>query len=343
MAGTGDWVAAPPPEFETDRIAALLARHWGLSGRLERLYAERDLNLRLTTGDGERWLVKISHPDTPPAALALEDRVLEHVAGKDPSLPVSRARPTRDGQRLLSLDAGGAMRVMDWLEGVIVDLAAAPAPSRNAMGVVLARLGLALRDCPAEGVRRDLAWDLQNFPALAPLLAAFPLPQFVPQLQGVLAEFGQGLGPGLSGLSRQLVHNDFNPDNVLFDPAEASRVTGVIDFGDLTEAPVVCDLAVACAYLVGESGPDPLSGVLDAVRGYHRVRPLTPAEQALLPGLVRVRLCTTLLVQGARIGGGQDPKGALAETVAQAGRRLLALDALGAGAAEDAVRRACAV
>ena len=84
---------------------------------------------------------------------------------------------------------------------------------------------------------------------------------------------------------------------------------------------------MACAYLVDGDGPDPLAGVLDAVRGYHATRPLATEDLQVLPGLLMGRLATTVLIQGARLA--RAPHRALEATVLTADLRLRALQALG--------------
>lgn len=353
MVNTTTWIGAPPPALDRRGLADRLASAWGLSGDLSPLYGERDLNHRLVTARGERFLVKLSHPDTPPAALALEERVLEHLARSAPALPVPRIVPDLDGRPHRPLGSGGYLRVLSWCEGRAHDLATAPAASREAAGACLARLGLALEGCATDGVRHDLAWDLQRFGALAPLLpdasralGSLDLPRDVPRplpdrLARLLDRFDARIAPALARLPRQLIHNDLNPDNVLFADADPGRITGVIDFGDLVEAPVVCDLAVAGAYLVRETGEDSLGGVLEFVRAYDAVRPLEEEALTLLPALLRCRLATTLLIQGARVHQGQERAGDLVATVVQAGRRLVALEDLGEAAVGERLRSVC--
>ncbi len=75
---------------------------------------------------------------------------------------------------------------------------------------------------------------------------------------------------------------------------DGDRVTGLLDFADLCRAPRICGLAVAAAYAVA-AGPRVLPHV---VAGYHAVAPLTPAELALLPDLVRTRLALSVAMAG---------------------------------------------
>jgi len=322
-------------------LRRVLASGWGLEGSLRRLYGERDLNFRLDRTTGRPLLVKVAHPDTPPDRLDVQDRAMAQVRERDPALPIPRPVLDRAGSTRRSLPGGGGeLRVFTWLDGRPLDADTADEAAARALGAVLARLSLALQDCNPSGAPGDLPWDLCRFPSLAPLRHALPDPDLRGPVDRALLRHRQRLAPALNALPRQLIHNDLNPDNLLLDPQHPGRVTGVIDFGDLVEAPVVCDLAVALAYLVNAEAEQPFTRLAAAVDAFHRVRPLDAEERNLLPGLVASRLATTVLIQSARVGGGQDQDGSLGRTVAVAAARLGRLEEKGLGRLREALRRA---
>ena len=97
--------------------------------------------------------------------------------------------------------------------------------------------------------------------------------------------------PEFCRLRRQVIHNDVNPENVLVD-ALTSSVSGIIDFGDLVDAPLIVDVAVAGSYL--RDREDPVILLAPFVNAYQAVTPLREEELALLHLLLRVRLATTI-------------------------------------------------
>jgi Ser/Thr protein kinase RdoA (MazF antagonist) len=113
--------------------------------------------------------------------------------------------------------------------------------------------------------------------------------------QGVLDRFESEIEPVLPGLRWQVIHNDLNPGNVLFDPGSPDNVAGIIDFGDMTCSPLIVDAAVACAYLVREDG-DTLADVELFLEAYTSVLPLTVQEVDVLYGLVVLRKVMTILI-----------------------------------------------
>ncbi|NJM81976.1 MAG: phosphotransferase [Tabrizicola sp.] len=89
-APQSDLLSLPPPDLGDEDIAALAFEHYRLAGRLSRLTSERDLNVRLTTAEGDSFVLKLSHPAEPPATTAFQTRALQHVARRAPGLPVPR-------------------------------------------------------------------------------------------------------------------------------------------------------------------------------------------------------------------------------------------------------------
>jgi Ser/Thr protein kinase RdoA (MazF antagonist) len=70
---------------------------------------------------------------------------------------------------------------------------------------------------------------------------------------------------------------------------------GIIDFGDMIRSPLVVDVAVGCAYLCRRDDGS-LTDLLEFLRGYSAVTPLTSDEFAVLPYLVKVRNVSTVVI-----------------------------------------------
>jgi 4-aminobutyrate aminotransferase-like enzyme len=98
----------------------------------------------------------------------------------------------------------------------------------------------------------------------------------------------------LSELPQGVIHNDANDYNLLIDDVnKPTKITGLIDFGDVVYSHVVNDLAITCAYAM-MAQDDPMSVLKHIVKGYHQIRPLNDAEIEVLWSLIALRLCTTV-------------------------------------------------
>src|SRR4029077_19110718 len=149
-------------------------------------------------------------------------------------------------------------------------------------GQTTARLGRALRGFFHPAADYEILWDITRLPVLRQLVNHVGGGRRV-QVELVLDRFEARVAPALPGLRAQVIHGDMSLDNVLF--SDDLRVSGIVDFGDMTHAPRFCDLAVAAAHVL--PGRDDAIEAADAIiGGYVSVTPLEDEEAGLLAGLV---------------------------------------------------------
>lgn len=194
--------------------------------------------------------------------------------------------PTPDGREIVRAGDFDCL-LTEAIPGRPVDAADMLAhPERaEAIGEGLAHLHAALRDCdPLLCSHEDLLATVQHW-ALPKAREAMLLP--AAWADAWLARFAAGYPQ----LPTQLIHRDPNPDNLLVRPDGS---IAFLDFNLSRIMPGVFDLAYAATGILSsvfpDATPDALSGFVPMAhaiwRGYHRVRPLTPAEQQLLPDMV---------------------------------------------------------
>ena len=271
---------------------------YGLTGELARLPGEADDNFLLRpSGGGQRYVVKFAHPRADPRVVGVQVRVLRHIESVAAGLPVPRVVPAADGPPW-TVVADGPLRgrvvhVLTYLDGELLRSVRTDPSLRRTLGVTLARLGRALREFDDPLVRRPLLWDLAQLPQLRPLLAGRPDNNGTSLLGEQLGRLAAQVVPRLAVQRTQLVHNDFSPDNTLIS-ADASRVRGIIDFGDVTVTALVNDVAIAAAYQLSDE-LDLLAPVLDLIAGYHATTPLTAGELDLLPDLILARVVARIM------------------------------------------------
>jgi Ser/Thr protein kinase RdoA (MazF antagonist) len=133
-----------------------------------------------------------------------------------------------------------------------------------------------------------------RWPALGHYLAQRPWRQDVGQH---LLPSIRRAQPALAGLPRCWVHGDWHPSNLTWTSAASSAgVAGIIDLGLANLTYAVHDLAIALERSVvswldlaecGEARAD-LDAAGALIDGYESVRPLAPAEAAVLPDLLTV-------------------------------------------------------
>lgn len=297
-APLGALLTVAPPVLSEQEVAAHLTRHWDMSGTLEALTSERDLNFRLTTDQG-RFVVKIANSAEPVEQTRFQNRALRHIAARDPALPVPHVVATRDGADDVVLPSGHLMRVISWLDGTPLHAAPRSPAQARALAVGLARLGLALQGFDDPAAAHVLQWDIRHAAHLRRLLPHVTDEGLRTLCAGVLDRF-DAISPQFPDWRWQVVHNDLNPHNVLVGD-DSDTLAGIIDFGDMVRTPLVCDLAVACSYQVAsQPGDDPLARFVTFAAAYHAVLPLTKAERAALFDLTAARMVTTVAIASWR-------------------------------------------
>ncbi len=287
----GSVLAAAPPQFGAEDAARIAAELFDVAGRASELGSERDQAFLLEDG-GAGAVLKISNSGEDAALLDFEEAAIAHVAGVDPTLPVARplaARASVDGHhvRLFELRHGHK-------GGPELDDAAL-----RALAGVHARLCLALRSFFHPAAGRELLWDIRQAPRLRPLLEAIEDPDGRALAARTLAGFEQRVLPLWPRLRAQVVHGDFNLDNLLLD--EHDRVSGILDFGDCCHTALAADLAVALAsFLRGRPEADVFRAARVALDGYASRLPLEPLELELLGDLVAARLTAIVAISAWR-------------------------------------------
>lgn len=284
-------------------VAALLRREYGIEPALSRLVAERDENFHVRATDGREYLLKVTNPAEDPRITAFHTGAFRHIAARDPALLIPHLVPAINGRLELSLEVAGTptriARLFTYLPGIPLYKAERTGRQRAQLGRTLARLDRALTGYRCDVPDYRLAWDLQHAAERRPLIDYIDDPARRALAARCLDTFEQLALPALGSLRRQVIHNDFQPYNVLVAADDPAVVSGIIDFGDMVEAPLVDELAVACAYHVdGAAGP--LDQVVELVRGYHEVLPLEPREIAILYDLIATRLLLTVSITNWR-------------------------------------------
>ena len=285
------WSKTPLADAE-----AAVARVYGAGGTVKRLSSERDETFLFTRTDGTDFIFKIANPAEDPAALDFQDGALLHLASVAPAVPVPRLIATRDGAASCTLstaDGPRIVRLLSFLHGELQYRTPSSEVQSRHVGRALAELGLGLRDYDGRPPAGKLMWDISHTLDLASVVGHVA-PERRARAEAVLTEFERAL-PAISGLGRrQIIHNDFNPHNILLDPASPAQVVGIIDFGDMVHAPLINDLAVALSYHLATENWAARTGAF--VEGFLSARALEPGEIELLPVLTRARLAMSIII-----------------------------------------------
>lgn len=340
-------IAAEPPRFSESDAVGIASAHYGLEVSARTLVSERDCNFHLWARDGREFVLKIASSAEDRVVTEFQVQALRHIEAQQPDVATPRVVPAQDGRLLLEIRSGPvthAVRLVTYLPGSL--LAGQPLTTelcRN-LGIYAAKLGRALCGLEHPGSNPALIWNMNHALFVRDIAHHIPGVSLRADVTACIDYFETHLLPVFLSLRTQVVHNDLNPENVLLDPNDSSRVAGVIDFGDMARSPLVVDVAVTASYLREFAG-NPLAKIAEFVGAYHSITPLERREIDLVCDLIRVRLATTVAVLHWRIAerGVDDPylnNSVSAESTA--GKFLQVLGAVPREHARQALRQACA-
>ena len=287
----------------TEHDAVRLARDiYGLAAVARPLASERDQNFQLSTERGI-FVLKIAGPLERPGALDMQDRALAFLAERAPGLPLPRPVPAASGARVIESD-GRLVRLLTHLPGTVLAEARPQTTGLlRATGRLLGELDRALAGFSHPAARgRDLAWNPDRARAvIAEHAAAIGDPDRRALVDHFVAQHEEIVVPLTASLRRSVIHNDANDYNILVGgPTPENRaIAGLLDFGDMLEAWIACEPAVAIAYgIFGKS--DPLEAACAIAAGYHEAHPLAAADLEALWTLAAIRLCTSVCLSARR-------------------------------------------
>ena len=308
------------PDFSADAAAQVVRELYGIEGEFSRLYSERDQNFRVRTADGAEYVLKFANSDEDPGVLDMQHQALAHIEARDPDLPVPRVIHTRDGAMSSTIDdldgKAHIVRLLSFMPGIdLTDITLTPKALR-ALGATTARLDKALRSFFHPSGNHVLLWDLKRLPDMRHNTDAIEDPGQRRKIEEVIDHFTDEVLPLLGDLRWQIIHNDVNSSNVLVAEDDHECIAGIIDYGDMVHAPLVCDVAIAAGGF-NHHTDDPVSAICEVAAGFDGVTPLEAEEVDLIYDLVLAREASIILICTWRIANPTGSKEHLEDAVAK--------------------------
>jgi len=333
---------AQAPAFSRQQAEAIALQAFGIEASAHPLESERDQNFRLRANNGSEWVLKIANPAENPALLDMQTQALLHIADVDPSLPIPRVKATPGGAWFHQIDEPDnrhyIVRVLSFLPGDLLDDAKLNPALLRDVGAMTARLGRAMRGFFHPAARYELLWDISQAPALRMQTRHITDEGHRRVIEETLDHFDKEVLPELKLQRAQVIHNDVSELNTIVD---GNRVSGVVDFGDLIHAPLVCDLAVPIAEL-SRKYPDPVAAAAEITAGYHAVTALEDDELRLIFHLTSMRCAMEVAISDWRVRDHPENTDYIMAGNQRAGAHLDRLRELGPDRMYAALRRACA-
>lgn len=165
-------------------------------------------------------------------------------------------------------------------------------------GEYLAKLDRALKNFTHKAYEtHKTLWMLQSVPQLRDFLYALKDHQRKSLCEEIIEAFESKVLSVLSTLELQIIHGDYNEQNIVVNKSSQSdsyRVTGVIDFGDTSRSPLIFELGIAMSYMMLQAKDLASGGIFLA--GYTSIQPINPKEREYLKYCVAARLAQSLIM-----------------------------------------------
>ena len=302
-------LAGRAPVLSSGRVEEIARDLFGIEGPPRSLYGERDQNFHIAAANGAGIVLKIIDAAEDPDVVDLQIACLQHIAGTDPTLPVSRVIFTHDGRSRAFVKGPDGMPhivyALSYLAGDLLEEISAGEDLLNEVGRVVARLGRALRGFFHGAAGRRIAWDPRQAVSLRQHASLIADKETRALVEHAFDRFIAHL-PRLSRLRAQVIHHDCHPGNILIGP-KAKSVAGLLDFGDMIHGPLVFDLAIPAAEIRGV-GLSAVASACAVIAGYRAIEPLEEAEYEALYDTILARHAVTFAIHAWRAR--HDPQGA---------------------------------
>ncbi|MFT5526211.1 MAG: 4-aminobutyrate aminotransferase-like enzyme/Ser/Thr protein kinase RdoA (MazF antagonist), partial [Pirellulaceae bacterium] len=260
--------------------------------------------------------------------------------------------PTNDGELLskvadLSTGLEHYVRLLTFLPGKPLALVQPQPPELLwQFGRFVGKLAQCLGHFNHPGAQRELHWDLDRAEAVVTRhLEAVSDPSRRAIIDRMLRQYRRHYQPVANSLRKSALHNDCNDYNVIINHRRSVEggddpwQVGVIDFGDMVYSTTVNELAIAAAYVVLDKS-DPLRAAAVLIEGFHDALPLEDDELSVLFQLIKMRLCTSV-VMSAHQGSLEPDNEYLSITEQAAWAALQQLDAISNDSALREFRVTC--
>lgn len=281
--------------YDLTTISSIAASHFNLDVTAKPLPGEIDLNFLLQTPDGQKFTLKIAHPETQRGYLEFQNALMQRLSAAGLGLEIPKVVKTVASEEITSITAPDGsqrlMRLLTWVEGRCFAEVNPHTPQlMEAVGEMCGKLSRALDGFDHPAAHHFIKWDCSQAAWTGEHLDKIADPEKQSLAKYFLDFFEKNALPLLPSLRQSVCYNDANDYNILVShDIENPTVPGVIDFGDAVYTHTINELAILCAY-GAMLKPDPLAAIFHFVKGYHHQWPLTEAEAEALFPLIGARL-----------------------------------------------------
>ncbi|XP_067271033.1 hydroxylysine kinase [Pseudorasbora parva] len=297
------------PNLSHSQVSELMKRLYGLSVSVIRpLPSYDDQNFHLCPGEGREYVLKVmnSTDSHNTSVVELQNHAMNFLHQR--GLPAQTALPTLTGQLMSAeqLDCGFGMqtyvvRLLTFLPGSTIARITCSPQILYDVGKMAATLDTVLLQMEHPNIsvlqRENFIWNLSNVPLLNEYIHVMNTDPVQKVVKAVIEQYQIQVMPKLPLFRKCINHGDFNDHNLLVIPDGTSKykISGILDFGDMSSGYFIFELAITIMYMMIEN-PNPVDVGGPVVAGWESIFPLNEAERDSLYLLVLCRFCQSLVL-----------------------------------------------
>ena len=285
-------------ENENIYWAQVISDRWNLSGQYKILNSEFDFNFELLQSDNRKFIIKIMREGCKRAFLDAQVSILEFLREEEVELPIPQIIKSTSGNNYeLVADLNSNERIIWVLEKIDGIMLSEASPISKHLMLDLGRQ-VATLDLASKKFTKDInppsnKWNLTKPLWIRDNISEIQDSELEIIINKTLDDFLR-ISDRLTQLPHYWIHNDLNDQNLLVGVSSDGQtaLSGILDFGDLSKSPTICNIAICSAYLLilPEIG---LNLQLEFLRGYHSINPISEEELEILCTLIMTRLAVS--------------------------------------------------
>lgn len=274
------------PQFSIEQAKDIGKKFYDLDEFLREYPSERDQNF-LFEKSSLKYLLKISNIDEEFSILDLQLSAMKCI-GTNP-----RVIPSIQGN-LIEIHNKHFIRLLNFIEGIpLADYQPHTDRLLFNLGQLLGNIDRSLSTLKHSSSNRSLYWNMINAEEIISKYKHFITNEIhLKIIEKILHEWIELILPRLSLFRLSIIHNDANDYNII---VQNENEIFLIDYGDMCETFLICELAIASAYVMLNKD-HPIQSVCQLIRGYHSVYPLQTIEIDFIYYFIRIRLAMSVTI-----------------------------------------------
>ncbi|TSK53806.1 Hydroxylysine kinase [Bagarius yarrelli] len=296
------------PYLSHSKVTELTARLFGLTlSTIQPLPSYDDQNFHVVCVDGRDFVLKVMNSTDSENMKLLELQTHTMNFLQQNGLPVQTALCTVTGElmSLEEIDCGFGLqkylvRLLTYLPGTPIAKVTCTPQLLYEMGKTAATIDQILLRLEHQNLgvlqRKNFIWNLCSVPLIEDYLYVMDGEPMQLIIKEVLDRYRNQVIPKLPSFRKCINHGDLNDLNILVDQTRSSgyRISGILDFGDMSSGYFIFELAIVIMYMMIES-PNPLEVGGPVIAGFESVFPLNADERDALYTLVLCRFSQSLV------------------------------------------------